>query len=195
MFEYNLSDDSSFGLKSDLSTISSIGTYTVSSVPSTISTLSFSSMNPILFSRKQKLLHSDLFDDFDSGMNTSSYTQQQALDYLYYRVLDYWIHEPELKSVLKFMKIDNDKVVLVSSMNEYDKNDVKEDTRKTREKKSDYIEENILPKYEMRRLLGRVIEKTKYKWVYLSQKREEQYVVDYVVDFLKDEFKDKMKKS
>lgn len=128
--------------------------------------------------------------NYDSGMNDNWMVQKQANDYLFYRILDYWIHKPVMESVLKYLKVENGKVNVVKSDDEYNKNDVSNDTMENRELKADFIEENILDKDVMKKILIRVMDELNLKWQFLSQPKEEKIVVGVTKRYLKKKLKE-----
>jgi hypothetical protein len=128
----------------------------------------------------------------DTGLNDNWLIQKQANEWLWYRILDYWIHESEMRGVLKYMVIENGKVRLVKSMEEYEKNDISNDKLQDRELKSDFIEENYLSKDRMRKILIKVIEELGYKWQFLTQAREEKIIVGVTKRYLKKQFQKAM---
>jgi hypothetical protein len=130
--------------------------------------------------------------EVDTGMNDNWLVQKQANEWLLYRILDHWIHEPEMRSILKFMVIENGKVRIVKSEDEYEKNDVANDRLHDRELKSDFIEENILTKEKMRKIIIKIIDELGYKWQFLTQPREEKIVVGVTKRYLKKKFRDMM---
>ena len=129
---------------------------------------------------------------YDSGMNNNWLVQKQANEWLLNRILDKWIHKPTMHNVLKFMKVENGKVTVVKSDDEYEKNDVSNDTLEDRELKADFIEENILDKYAMKKIITKIIDELNIKWQFLTQPREEKIVVDVTKKFLKKKLKEMM---
>jgi hypothetical protein len=130
--------------------------------------------------------------EVDTGLNDSWLVQKQANDYLLMRILDHWIHESEMRSILKFMVIEGGKVRVVKSMEEYEKNDVTNDKLQDRELKSDFIEENLLNKDTMRKILIKIINELGYRWQFLSQPKEEHVVVGVTKRYLKKKFRQMM---
>jgi hypothetical protein len=131
--------------------------------------------------------------EYDSGMNDNWLVQKQANEWLFLRILDYWIHEPEMRSILKFLVIENGKVRVVKSESEYEKNDVTNDKSHEREMKADFIEEqNILTKEKLRKIIIRIIDELGYKWQFLNQPREEKVVVGVTKKHLKKRFREMM---
>lgn len=128
--------------------------------------------------------------NIDTGLNSSWLVQKQACKYLQLRVLDYWIHKKIMRSILKFLKMnDEKKIVLVKNKKEYEDNDISSDTASVREKKADFIEYNYLDIDNMKKILIKVMDETNWKWVNLSQPKEEKIVVKFVKHYLKKQFR------
>ena len=128
------------------------------------------------------------YDNYDTGLNTSYIAQKEMTEYLLYRILDKWLYTDEMCHLLKYLKINNGKVEYISNENEYISNKICNDSVDNIEKKSDFIQENILNLKEMRKLLQRIIEELNYKWYELPHK--ENLVVDVVERFLKKSLKE-----
>lgn len=121
--------------------------------------------------------------DFDTGLNSSYIAQKDITEYLWYRILDKWLYSEDMCYLLKYLKITNGVVSPISSSDDYKNNKICNDSVEDIEKKSDYIQDNILTKKEMKKLLQRMITELDYKWYQLPQK--EYTVVDVVERFLK----------
>lgn len=132
---------------------------------------------------------------YNPELNDSWYLQKQTNDYLFLRILDYWIHEPEMKSIRKFLTVDkNSNVHIVKSEKEYNDNDISQDTELQREAKADFLEEErIFTKDIMRNILRKITQDYGLKWQHLAQKNEEKLVLDLSKKYIKKALKDKMK--
>jgi hypothetical protein len=149
-------------------------------------------VSPITTVQLSPIIPSYLRVTYDSGMNDNWIVQKQASDYLYYRILDHWVHKHAFHSVLKFMTVANRKVKVVKSEEEYNKNDVSNDSMDDRELKADFIEENILSKEKMKKILIDIMNELQLKWQYLTQPKTESIVVDVTKKYLKKKLREMM---
>jgi hypothetical protein len=116
--------------------------------------------------------------DVDTGLNSSYIVQKDVTEYLWYRILDKWFYSNELCHLLKYFKIENGEVKFVSNENEAKNNKVCDDSVENIEKKTDFIQENLLTLNDMKKLLQRIISELDYKWYELTNK--EKLVVEVV---------------
>lgn len=114
----------------------------------------------------------------DTGLNSSYIVQKDVTEYLWYRILDKWFYTDELCHLLKYLKIENGEVKFVSNEAESKNNKVCDDSVENIEKKTDFIQENLLSLHDMKKLLQRVISELDYKWYELTTK--EKLVVEVV---------------
>ncbi len=114
----------------------------------------------------------------DTGLNNSYIVQKDITKYLWYRIFDKWFYTNELCHLLKYLKIEENIVKFVSNEAEAKNNKVCDDTVENIEKKTDFIEENLLTINDMKKLLQRIISELDYKWYELTNK--EKLVVDVV---------------
>jgi hypothetical protein len=131
--------------------------------------------------------------DVDTGLNDNWLAQKEMTDYLLDRILKYWIKESDMKNVLKFMKVENDKVVLVKNADEYEKNNSENDRTSDIMKKSDFLKENFLNRENMRKILIEIMDELKWKWKDLAQPREEKVVLGVTKKFLKKQLRKMIK--
>lgn len=128
-------------------------------------------------------------EEIDTGINESYPLQKQMTEYLLLRVLDKWLFEDELCTVLKFFKVENGKVSLIKNQNDFDKNKICNDKTEDIEKKADYIEENYLGMSQMRKILRDIVVDHGIKWYDLCAPYIEPFVVKAVKKYLKDKLK------
>jgi len=114
----------------------------------------------------------------DTGLNSSYIVQKDVTEYLWYRILDKWFYSDELCHLLKYLKVDNGIVKIASNENEIKENKVCDDSIENIEKKTDFIQENLLTMSDMKKLLQRIISELDYKWYELTSK--EKLVVEVV---------------
>ena len=123
-----------------------------------------------------------------TGMHENYIAQKQMTTYLMYRILDKWLYEDELCSVLKYLKVRGDDVIVLTP-EEAKKNKISEDSVQDIEKKSDFIHENILTEKAMKRTLLKIIAELGYKWYELAD--IESVVVEIVGKYIKKKLKNR----
>lgn len=133
------------------------------------------------------------YKQIDTGLNDSWLAQKQMTKHVHYKILDYWLYKSEMKSLLKFMKVNNGVVNVVKSESEYENNDISNDSQDDLEKKADYIEEHYLSLEKMRKILQKIINELGYRWKNFARRNrvtnEEKVVVKITKKYLKKEFK------
>jgi len=134
-------------------------------------------------------LYVNPYIEFDTGLNDNYLAQKEMTKWFLYRILDKWLYDSEMSSILKYLKISGNDVKVVSSKKEYDDNKVSQDSSKDIEKKADWIEDNIFNMSDMRSLLKRFVEDADNKWYNLPY--QERTVVDAVRRTLKKKLKEK----
>lgn len=125
--------------------------------------------------------------DIDSGLNDNYLAQKQVTEWLLYRVLDKWLYDDDLCHVLKYLKVTNGKVSVLSSNDNPKDNKICQDTVEDVEKKADFIEEQYLNMNTMRKLLMKIVQQLNYKWYDLLEK--ESLVVEVVGKYLRRKLK------
>lgn len=110
--------------------------------------------------------------EVDTGLNDNYMAQQQIVEHYMAQVYNKWLYGKDMCYVLKYMKVVDGKVRFLSSIDEYKKNKICDDTEADVETKIDFINDNILTKSDMRKLLNRLIVELGYKWYELPQKED-----------------------
>lgn len=126
-----------------------------------------------------------------SDLNDGYLAQKQMVEHILYLVLDKWLYK-DLCHLLKYLIVVDDKVKYIDNIDDYKKNKICDDSKKDVKLKADFIEENILGKNEMRRLLKRMIDELGYKWYEFPMR--EGVVMDTVERYLKRELKENIEK-
>lgn len=127
--------------------------------------------------------------EYDTGLNTSWLAQKDMTEYLLMRILDKWLYTDEMSSVLRYLKVENGKVVVTTGAS----NKISDDTTEVIEKKADFIQSNILGHSEMRKLLTRIVDELGYKWYELANR--EKIVVEVAEKFIHRKLKEMTEKS
>jgi hypothetical protein len=106
--------------------------------------------------------------EVDREHHNNYFTQKQMTEWLRYRFLDKWLYDEEYSDLLKYLKLENGKVVFVKSSQEMEDNDIENDSERDIEAKIDFIEDTYLTVNEMRKLLSRIIGELGYRWYNLA---------------------------
>ncbi len=126
--------------------------------------------------------------EVDTGLNENPFAQQQMLDYIMAKVYNKWIYSKDMCYLLKYLKIVNGKVTYLSSPDEFKNNKICDDTEENVELKIDFIQENILTKADLKKLLKRLIDELGYKWYEFPQK--EETIAESVEKYIKGKLKE-----
>ena len=131
--------------------------------------------------------------DIDTGLNDNYFAQKQMTEYFLNRVLDKWLYKDDMCHLLRYFIIKNGKVEYVSSKEEAKKNKPCNDSVSDVELKAEFIEEHLLDKEEMRKILLKIISELNMKWFELPKR--ESLVVDVVERSLKKKIKKIIEKN
>ena len=101
--------------------------------------------------------------EIDSGLDQNPMAQTDVRNDLHYRFLDKWIYH-DYNKILKYLKVEGDKVRVVKTEEERQKNDITNDDANINMKKVDFIEDIILTKAVTRKILTKIVTKTGLKW-------------------------------
>lgn len=123
-----------------------------------------------------------IINDVDAEMDDNYFVQKQMTEYLQLRVLDKWLYDDSMCYLLKYLKVDGEKVSVVQATKE---NKVCDDNIEVVEKKIDYIEQHILTFSKMKALISKIIYKTGFKWYKLATPQYEKIVVRTVEKYLR----------
>ena len=126
----------------------------------------------------------------ETGLNENPFAQKQMLDYIMAKVYNKWIYSKDMCYLLKYLKVANNKVHFLSSIDEYKNNKICDDTENDVELKIDFIEQNILTKSDLKKLLKRMIDELNFKWYEFPEKID--IVQDVVEKYIKKSLKEGM---
>lgn len=98
-----------------------------------------------------------------NDLNNGYVAQQQMVEYMLDLVLEKWIYK-DLCYLLKYLKITNERVDFIDSIEEYKDNKICNDIVEDVELKAKFIKKYVFGKEEMRKLLKRMIEELGYNW-------------------------------
>lgn len=108
--------------------------------------------------------------EIDTGLNDNPFAQKQMVDYIMAKIYNDWIYSKDMCYLLKYLVVRNDKAYPVSKIEDFKDNKICDDTEKDVDTKIDYIEEHILSKNDLKKLLKRMIDELGYKWYEFPQK-------------------------
>lgn len=124
--------------------------------------------------------------DIDTGMNDSLLVQKEITRYFKFKTLDKWIFT-DFSSILKYLTYKDDKVYLISKLDNKNDTDISKDSNKVLSAKKEYIEENILTESKTREILIKIMNESPIKWYELTL--YENLVKDVIEKYLKTKFK------
>ena len=108
--------------------------------------------------------------EVDTGLNENPFAQKQMLDFVMAKVYNKWIYGKDMCYVLKYLKVVDGKVTYLTSTDEFKNNKICDDSETDVELKVDFIEEHILTKSDLKKLLKRMIDELGFKWYEFPQK-------------------------
>lgn len=128
--------------------------------------------------------------DYDSGLNDNYLVQKDTTKYLMYKMLDKWLYKNT--KILKMLKVENNRVVVVKSEKEAEENNITNDSREVNRMKSDYIHENILTESATRKVLLDAMYELRYKWYELTYPPVEDLMKDMLSKYIKKKLRKRM---
>lgn len=127
----------------------------------------------------------------ETGLSDSYLAQKEMTKYLHERILNKWMYS-DLSHVLKYLKVNGDKVDFIGASSEFKSNKIANDSIDDVEKKTDFIAEHILTENDMRKILNRVTKESGLKWYDLP--KIENMIVDTVEKFILKKMKERVSK-
>ena len=98
-----------------------------------------------------------------SNLNADPRVHARITKNLYYQLLDKWLYG-DLVDVLNYFRVKDGKVVLISSMKDYNSSAVEKDTIDSLEKKIDYIQKHFFTIKDMKKLLNHYVSESGTNW-------------------------------
>lgn len=108
--------------------------------------------------------------EVNTGLNENPFAQKQMLDFIMAKVYNKWVYGKDMCYLLKYLQVVDGKVKYLSSIENFKNNKICDDSESDVEMKIDFIEKNILPKSELKKLLKRMIDELGFKWFEFPQK-------------------------
>ena len=104
-----------------------------------------------------------------SNLNADPRVHARITKNLYYQLLDKWLYG-DLVDILNYFRVKDGKVVLISSMKDYNSAAVEKDTIDSLEKKIDYIQKHFFTIKDMKKLLNNYVSESGTNWYDLIKK-------------------------
>lgn len=121
-------------------------------------------------------------NNFTQNLNTSKNVQKTITKYIYYKLVDDWLYK-KLFPILAFVKIINGKPYLISSMKDYDVDRLSTQTDLEIELRAKYLEQNIITKKFVSKVLKKIVKKMCINWYDLD--KHQKTIQDVFFDYLK----------
>jgi len=145
----------------------------------------FSPLSPLASSNKaaiQSIYSNTISNNLISPMSTGYYkdlnndkkTIKTVIKYYYYKIIDKWLLK-ELSDLLAYIVISKEtkKAHLIKDMKDYDIESIRNAPDSELEKRIEYIEDILITKKMVKRVLKKVIEKNDIKWYQLYSYEKE----------------------
>lgn len=114
------------------------------------------------------------------NLNYNTNIQKRVINYFYYKTLEKWLYDDsDMTKLLKFFTISNDKIVLVKSLNDYEKAAREsEDSESHKKLKVDFIAKYLLTKTKMGDFIYKFIKQSGIPWInlYRNQRQVKQFI-------------------
>ena len=109
------------------------------------------------------------------NINYNPEIREKVIKYFYYKLLERWFYKyEEFAQLLKFFKIVDNRVVLINSIDEYEKAlSGKPDTDHEKSIKIKFIEDYVLEKKKIGKYLDEFAHKHNIPWIYLYRNQED----------------------
>lgn len=118
---------------------------------------------------------------FYENLNADPNLQSRMTKYFYFKVLDKWLYD-EIDDVLNYLTSKNDKIDVLSNLNEYKSSTVDKDSDIIVKKKIEFIENYFLTKSAMNGILSEITESNGIQWVELP--KNEYIVKSFIKKYL-----------
>jgi hypothetical protein len=123
-------------------------------------------------------------DTLDSDLSNNYYAQKQMTEWLRHRILDKWLFRKEMEELLKYLRIVDDKVVVVKDESEIKNYNLDNETTKMIEKKADFLGDILTPS-KLRNLVIKIVKELRIKWYDFTDIEYEKIVVKTAKKYLK----------
>lgn len=101
-------------------------------------------------------------------LNKYEAVRHKEASYFRYKILDKWIYE-DMSNLLGYLEGNRDNIHLISDLSKYNKNAVVHDSEDVIEAKIQHLEDNIITKKVVYRILKNFVDGTKANWYELHK--------------------------
>ncbi len=122
-----------------------------------------------------------------NDLNKDKEVVKTITKYYYYKILDKWLYD-EFLPILAFVKMENDKPKLISSMAEFRIGDLARESENVLESKIDYLSEIFITRDMVRHVLKKFI--NKHNTRYSALNRQEHELKKYFFKYMKDKLEE-----
>lgn len=123
-------------------------------------------------------------------INNNKGAKKTITKYYYYKILDSWLYK-DLLPLLAFTKIQDGRVRIIKSLNEFDMEKLMKDSEEDIEKKVEYFEKNIITKDLVKHVLNRIMKEKRLTLTEL--KKNHEIVKKYTYKYLSKKIRDNIK--
>jgi hypothetical protein len=96
-------------------------------------------------------------------LNTDPRIHKRLTNKYYYLTLDKWLYG-DLQGLLNYLVVNGDKVELIKKLSDFNSHAIDKDTQETTDKKVDFIENVILSKHNVRKVLNKLVTESGINW-------------------------------
>jgi hypothetical protein len=105
-----------------------------------------------------------------TDLNKDHTIQKTISKYFLYKILDKWLYQ-DLRSILAFVKISDNKPSLIRSMNEYKPDTINSDSVENIEKRIDYLEKILINRKLVKHVLKKIVNENDIQWTQLNKNK------------------------
>ena len=104
-------------------------------------------------------------------LDKDSAVHKTVTKYFYYKIIDKWLYH-DLRPLLAFIKIDDNKPQLIKSMSEYKPDELSKDSVENIEKKIQYMENILITKKLVKHVLKKIVNEHHIHWYHLNKNKD-----------------------
>jgi len=105
-----------------------------------------------------------------TDLNKDKTIQKTISKYFLYKILDKWLYQ-DLRSIIAFVKISDNKPALIRSMNEYKPETINSDSVENIEKRIDYLEKILINRNLVKHVLKKIVNENDIQWTQLNKNK------------------------
>jgi hypothetical protein len=108
--------------------------------------------------------------DNSLNMNLNPDVQNSMKDFFYYKTIDKWLYnEEDMLDLLNYLRVTDKGIDVLNKLDDYKETNINKDNQATVERKVDFIENNILSKSNVFKILKNYIAETNTNWFDLEK--------------------------